>query len=119
MKCFALLIQCDSGQEMCDKNGVIRRLLNVLDDFEEVEPEPTLDWRQETMTLEYAAMALHNCLISTRSRWMCQEYWDMPLILVRHAHCKTNDRLQVHCLQVIGAFDVEVHSDDSHHLYAF
>lgn len=100
MKCFALIIQCDIGQKMCDEVQVIPRLLAILNDYEELEPDQTLDWRQPTMTLEFAAMAMHNCLISTRSRWLCQEFWDMPIILVRHAHCKTNSRLQVHCLQV-------------------
>lgn len=100
LKCLALVVQCDSGQEKCDDVHLIPYLLDILNDFEEAEPDPTLDWRQDTMSLEYAAMALHNCLISTHSRWLCQEFWDMPLILVRHAHCKTNDQLQVHCLQV-------------------
>lgn len=101
LKCFALIIQCDLGQVKCDQMLIIPRLLSILNDYQEAEPEPTLDWRPDTMTLEYAAMALHNCLISSRSRWICQEYWDMPIILVRHAHCRTNDRLQVHCLQVM------------------
>lgn len=53
------------------------------------------------MTAEYAVMALHNCLLSTKSRLRAHEFWQFPCILIRHAHCKTNYRLQLHSLQVI------------------
>lgn len=91
MKCFAALIQCQEAQRLCDSVDLIRKLTDILKCFEEIDE----------MTHEYAAMALHNCLISTRSRWRAREFVDLPIILIRHAHSKTNERLQVHALQVI------------------
>lgn len=90
MKCFAELIQCETAQSLCDTANVIPKLIIILEQFDEIDD----------MTHEYAAMALHNCLLNTRSRWQAREYWNLPITLIRHAHSKTNDRLQLHALQV-------------------
>lgn len=66
------------------------------------EAEPTLDWRPPTAHLEWAAAALHGCLCSGRLRWQCQTIGaHVAELLVLHAHCPHNWRLQVHCMQAL------------------
>lgn len=92
MKCFALLINCKKGQKLCDLNehNVVEMLYDIMKNENKSE-----------LTLEYAAMALCNCTFSTRSRWRCREFWDLPVQLIRRAHSKNRPRLQIHCLQAL------------------
>lgn len=65
-------------------------------------PEPAVDWRPNTAHLEWAAAALHGCLCSGRLRWQCQTFGaHVAELLVLHAHCKHNWRLQVHSMQAL------------------
>lgn len=97
MKCFACLLQCEDAHLKCDEVDAISCLIGILSQtLENTSNDPDAS----TMNAEYAAMALHNCLLSTKSRWRAREFWQLPSILIRHAHSKTNYRLQLHCLQV-------------------
>lgn len=103
LKCFALAIQDDDGQCRCDAANVIPTLLAILDTYtpDEGDTMHTLDARPPSAHLEFAAMALHNCLIGTRSHWQAASLWHMAVVLARHAHCRHNRRLQMHCLQAL------------------
>lgn len=100
MKCFACLIQSNRAHHLCDESDVIFILYNLLKNRSSDVNADDLTM----MTIEYAVVALHNCLLSTRSKWRSQELWDLPLYLLKHAHSKVNDRLQMHCLQVKNQF---------------
>lgn len=105
LKCFACLIQCEDGQRKCDNDDLIMQLYNILSVLTRAEKMPSLETQSanahpDTMALEYTVMALHNCLISKRSRWRARELWDFPILLIENAHSKTNPKLQMHCLQV-------------------
>lgn len=89
------MIQCNEAQQCCDDSDVLLTLFNILDEEWPQEPDVVTDVH------EYAAMAMHNCLISTRSRWRAREFWQLPLVLVRNAHAKTNQRLQMHALKCL------------------
>ena len=95
MKCFALLLQTPDSHEKCDKYDVVRILYQLLAEIDNVDEDENME-----MVVEYALMALHNCLITTFSRWRAREFWELPMCVIRHAHCKHNERIQMHALQV-------------------
>lgn len=120
LRSFAIAIQCADGQRRCDNTPtllpILVRILDVYTPDAEVvsalpaalppptlePPEPALDWRPPTAHLEWAAAALHSCLCSGRLRWQCQTIGaHVAELLVLHAHCKHNWRLQVHSMQAL------------------
>lgn len=90
LKCFALLIQAPKAQKKCDESDVIQKLYVLLKDDE-------LDYKIH----RNIAMAINNCVYSTRSIWRASQFWDLTFILIKRSHTKKSEDLQIFCLQTL------------------
>lgn len=90
LKCFALLINCRQGQEkFMEVDGV--ELM-----FEILATHCIPDW-----IYEFATLALQNGTICKVSVWRSKEFRELPIILLRMAHHKENDALQLYALKCL------------------
>ncbi|CAD7088850.1 unnamed protein product [Hermetia illucens] len=90
MKCLALLINCREAEEVCDKKDIVYK-------FKEMLADDSLPLK----TLEYLSLGICNALYTTTAMWRCREFWDLPAILIKRAHNKTSDFMQLWCLQAL------------------
>lgn len=88
LKCFAMLINNQLGQELCDIFVIVRVLNDIL-----------CEKNLKIETYEFAAMALQHCSHSFVSRMMIVNYDSLLDALVSHAKNRDNVSLQIYCLQ--------------------
>lgn len=87
LKCFGFILQCGRGQEEFDRHDGIRLFYDLLHN-------------KNLKSHEYVIFCLQNGTVSKRAIIRCCAFWDLPWILTLKAQNKTNDRMQLYCLQV-------------------
>lgn len=90
LKCFGLLINCKEGQETFMEVDGVHLMYMIL------KTNCIPDW-----IYEFAALALQNGTICKVTVWRSKDFWDLPLALLKCAHSKENDALQLYALKCL------------------
>ncbi|XP_050322602.1 uncharacterized protein LOC126754558 [Bactrocera neohumeralis] len=89
MKCFAMLLRCEEGQQCFDKIDGVKLLYDII-----------ADERTKLDSYEYVMLALQHGLVSNRSLWRCREFTDLPNRIIDLAKLD-NRNLQLECFKCL------------------
>ncbi|CAO1413051.1 unnamed protein product [Diamesa serratosioi] len=90
LKCIALMINCDKGQEIADKSKLVLNLVCLLMN----------EYDEEIIT--NTILTLKNCLISSNSKWQCESSWHkICLVLIAKTFTKNNVLMQIYSIQAL------------------
>lgn len=87
MKCFAMLLRCEEGQQRFDKIDGVKLLYDII-----------ADKQKKLDNYEFVMLALQHGLVSNRSLWRCREFTDLPNRVIALAKLE-NKNLQLTCFK--------------------
>lgn len=90
LKCFGLLINCKEGQEKFMEVDGVHLMYGIL------KTNCIPHWIHE-----FAALALQNGTLCKVTAWRSMNFWDLPSVLLKCAHNKENDALQLYALECL------------------